>query len=140
MPAERARYVLDSYALLAYLEAETGYQQVKEILAQAHRCEVDVLMCVVNYGEVLYITEREQGLSAARKAIAAIDQLPIVICDANRSLTFSAAHIKAHYPLSYADTFVVALAQAHHAWVLTGDSEFRGVDGLVYVEWLPIHS
>jgi ribonuclease VapC len=139
MPAERTCYVLDSYALLAYLEEETGYQQVKEILAQAQRREVDVLMCTVNYGEVLHITEREQGLSAARKAIAAIDQLPIAVFDVNRSLAFSAAHIKAQYPLSYGDTFVVALAQAHHARVLTGHPEFESVDGLVTVEWLLVH-
>jgi len=139
MSAERTCYVLDSYALLAYLEGETGDQQVKEILAQAQRREVDVLMCIVNYGEVLYITEREQGLSAARKAIAAIDQLPIVIFDVNRDLAFSAAHIKAHYSVSYAGTFVVALVQAHHAQVLTGDPEFESVGGLVTVEWLPLH-
>jgi predicted nucleic acid-binding protein len=139
MPAERICYVLDSYALLAYLEEETGCQQVKEILAQALRREVDVVMCIVNYGEVLYITEREQGLSAARKAIAAIDQLPIVIFDDNRGLTFSAAQFKARYPLSCADAFVVALAQAHHARVLTGDLEFESVAGLVAVDWLPAH-
>jgi len=139
MPAERTRYVLDSFALIAYLEQEAGYQQVKDVLTQAQRGEVGVLMCIVNYGEVLYITEREQGLSAAQKAIAAIDQLPITVFDADRDLAFAAAHVKAHYPLSYADAFVVALAQAHQAQVLTGDPEFESVKDLVALEWLPLH-
>lgn len=38
-----------------------------------------------------------------------------------------------------ADAFVVALAHAHPAQVLTGDQEFESVDRLVAVEWLPVH-
>ncbi len=96
-------------------------------------------MSIVNYGEVVYITEREQGLFAVQRAIAAMDQLPMSVVDADRKLMLAAARVKAHHGISYADAFAVALAQARQATVLTGDPEFRKVEALVAIDWLPAH-
>ncbi len=137
MSAERSVFVLDSFALLAYFGAEPGGPQVKAVLARARDKLADVALTIVNFGELVYITEREQGEVAARKAIAAVDQLPITVVEANRKLTFAAAHIKAHYRLSYADAFAVALVQQTQATLLTGDPEFRAVEHLVTIQWLP---
>jgi len=130
-------YVLDSFALLAYLGAEPGESQVKAVLARARQKQAEVYLAIVNYGEAVYITEREQGLPAAQRMIAAVDQLPIIVIEADRRLTFAAAHVKAHHPISYADAFAVALAQQQRAILLTGDPEFRKVEQLVTIEWLP---
>lgn len=137
MKAKPDVYVLDSFALLAYLQTEPGGPRVKAVLAQAEKKQAEVYLSIINYGEAVYITEREQGLPAAHKLIAAVDQLPVTIVEANRRLAFAAAHLKAHYPISYADTFVVALAQQKQAVLLTGDPEFRKVEHLVTIEWLP---
>lgn len=137
MSADRPRYVLDSFALLAYFGAEPGGPQVEALLAQAKAGQAVAYLSVINFGELIYITEREQGAFATRRAIAAIDQLPIAVIEADRRLTFAAAHIKAHYRLSYADAFAVALAQQTRAALLTGDPEFRAVEHLVAIEWLP---
>jgi len=136
---EPGRYVLDSFALLAYLEDEAGAGRVHAVLAVAQQGLVSVWMSIVNYGEVVYITEREQGLFAAQRAIAAMDQLPMSLVDADRKLTLSAARVKAHHGISYADAFAVAVAQAKRATVLTGDPEFRKVEALVATDWLPAH-
>ena len=137
MSVDRPRYVLDSFALLAYFGAEPGEPQVKAVLAEAAADRTVAYLTVINYGELIYITEREQGAFAARRAIAAVDQLPIVVIEADRRLTFAAAHIKAHHRLSFADAFAIALAQQTRATLLTGDPEFRAVEGLVTIEWLP---
>lgn len=50
--------VLDSYALLAYFEKEAGWDTVAELLADAAADRYLLQCCVVNWGEVLYITER----------------------------------------------------------------------------------
>jgi ribonuclease VapC len=99
--------------------------------------ENSVWMSIINLGEVLYIVEREQGLLASRKALAAIEQLPLALIDVDRSLTLAAAHIKAQFPLAYADTFAVALGRQENARVVTGDPEFEAVESLVAIEWLP---
>lgn len=130
-------YVFDSFALLAYLADEPGADIVREVIEYGQRQEGSVWMSVINLGECLYIVEREEGLTAAHRAIAAIRQLPIKEVAADRERTFAAAHIKAHHKLSFADAFAVALAQEKRATVVTGDPEFKHVESLVPVLWLP---
>jgi ribonuclease VapC len=106
-------------------------------LAQAEKKQTEVYLSIVNYGEVIYITEREHGLTAAQSLIAAVDQLPVTVVEADRKLTFAAAHLKAHHSISYADAFALALAQQEQAILLTGDPEFQQVASLAAIEWLP---
>jgi predicted nucleic acid-binding protein len=134
---DRGVYVLDSFALLAYVRGEAGAEWMKSLLTQAQRGDADLYLTIVNFGEAIYITERSRGLLAAQGLIAAVDQLPITVVEVDRRLTFSAAHLKAHYPISYADAFAVALAQQLGAVVLTGDPEFHPIEELVAVDWLP---
>ncbi len=129
-------YVLDSFALLAYLNGEEGHQRVAEVLGQAQEEQKRLYLSIINYGEVVYIVERARGLTQAQRTIAAVDQLPIEVIEADRRLTFAAAHVKANYPLAYADCFTIALAQDKAATVLTGDPEFRAVESLATIEWL----
>ena len=137
MSADVPAYVLDSYALLAYLQNEPSAAQVGAIISQAAKTQARILLCIVNFGEAVYIIERESGLTDAQRAIAAVDQLPIAVVEAGRELTFAAAHVKAHLALSYADAFAIALAQREQAMVLTGDPEFEKARGLIRVKWLP---
>ena len=136
-PASPRVYVLDSFAVLAYLEDEPAAARVQELLTQANDGQALVLLCVVNYGEVLYITERERGLPEARRVITLLEQLPIALTTADLALTLVAAHAKAQHTVSYADAYAVALAQTHQATLLTGDPEFHAVEHMVNVEWLP---
>lgn len=137
MSGNNGPWVLDSYALLAYLGAEPGHQRVDELLRSGAAGRAELYLCLINYGEVLYIIERERGLTQTQLAIAAIDQLPLQVVEADRELTFEAAHVKAGFALAYADCFAVALARRIRGVVVTGDPEFREVSQMVDVEWLP---
>lgn len=128
--------VLDSFAVLAYLQAEKGAQQVKELLHQAANGQLSVQMTVINLGEVYYITSRVYGQERAEEVLAMLKHLPIKLVVADEELTLEASRIKAKHPLSYADAFAVALAQRHGASVVTGDPEFSCVENLVSVKWL----
>lgn len=132
-------YVLDSFALLAYLEGEAGMARVRSVLEGAAAQRHSVYLSLINLGEVLYITERERGLVAARRTLGAVDQLPLAIVGVSRVMALAAAHINARFPISYADAFAVATAQDHGGIVVTGDREFESVAdaGVVAVEWLP---
>lgn len=129
-------YVLDSFAVLAYLEGESAAGRVRDLLTQAQGGAVRLLLCLVNYGEVVYIIERERGLPPAQRVIGLLDQLPITVVVADLALTLAAAHVKALYPIAYADAYAVALAQIHHATLLTGDPAFQAVAGLIAIQWL----
>jgi ribonuclease VapC len=130
-------YLLDSFALLAWLNNEPGRTRVESILAAAEKKQCRVLMCMLNLGEVLYQVERLRDFYTAQRTLLLAESLPIELLDATREMVLDAAHIKATHPLSYADAFAVASAALHKATILTGDPEFETVALLVNIEWLP---
>lgn len=134
---EVERYVLDSYAVLAYLQEETGHEKVLAMLEEARQGQNELLMNVINLGEVLYIVEREKGLSKAQETLARIDELPIEVMDVDRTLALTAAHLKAQHSLACADCFAAGLAQLKEAVLLSGDPELKQVESLITIEWLP---
>ena len=128
--------VLDTWAVLAYLDGEPAARDVRQLFRRARRRQALALLSIINYGESLYVIEREQGLQQVQRAIGIVDQLPLHVVPADRSLVFEAAHIKARYPVSYADSFSVALAKQTGARLMTGDPEFKAVEHEVPVRWL----
>lgn len=125
MSNQRERYVLDSFAILAWLQGEPGSEIVVNLLEQAQEKKVELFMTVVNLGEVVYMTERKRSLPDAHLALATVDSLPIIQEEATRELALAAAHCKARHRMSYADAFAVALAQMRQAELVTGDPEMR---------------
>ena len=112
--------------------------RVQGVLDDAMKDRCHVYLCAINLDEVLYIIEREQGLTNAHEALSAIQQLPIEILPAENQTVFDAAHIKANHALSYADAFAVVCAKNMQGTVLTGDREFETVKSLIQIEWLPM--
>ena len=134
--ASKTTFLLDSFALLAYLNDEPGGSRVQEILILGKSNKCRLVMSLINLGKVLYITERTRGLPAAQTVQALVESLPLELLDASRDLILDAAHIKASHALSYADAFAVASAIRESATILTGDPEYQSVEDLVKVEWL----
>jgi ribonuclease VapC len=129
-------HVLDSYALLAYFGGEEGAEVVRGLLAAAERGDAVLHLSVVNLGEIAYISERAHGRAGAERVIAAIDQLPISVESADLRRTLDTAHLKASYPIAYADAFALALAVEMDAALVTGDPEFGAAEDLVEITWL----
>jgi len=129
-------YVLDSFALLAYLENETGSQRVQDLFGLCKAGTVKLLLSIINLGEVLYITERERGLPTAQKVLALIEELPVEIVEVSRDLVFLAAHTKARNAISYADSFAAALTIQYKATLVTGDLEFKSLEKEIMIEWI----
>ena len=128
--------VLDSWALMAYLEDEPAAEQVANIIADAHEDEIPLLMSVVNAGEIWYIIAREASEADANESIAELRQLGIVFIDADWNLAHGAAYFKSKKKMSYADCFAAALAKQRKAHVVTGDPEFKQVEQEITISWL----
>ena len=130
--------LLDSFALLAYLNRETGHLMVKETLRKAQGAGESILMNEINIGETYYILHRNKGQEGAEYFLETIlPGLTIRSLDNDFELVIQAAKIKAEYPLSFADCFAVASARREGAIVLTGDPEFKRTEGIVEIAWLP---
>jgi predicted nucleic acid-binding protein len=132
---EHAFYVLDSYALFAYFGDEEGADIAADLIKRTVE-DVSLFLSLINFGEVAYITEREKGTEQAVELLEDIRRLPITLSRIDEERVSAAAHIKAHYPVSYADAFAIALAQEFGAAVVTGDPEFKKMESVVPVLWL----
>jgi predicted nucleic acid-binding protein len=93
-------------------------------------------MSLVNWGEILYTFERERGGQFAIELEQELDEYPMKLMGVDRRRIRAAARLKSVYRLSYADAFVVALAQELNATVITGDPEFKSVEHIVSVDWI----
>jgi len=128
--------VLDSYSLLAYIEGEAGAETMIDIFRVARDSGRSLFLSVVNWGEVYYITMREAGHERADEVAHLISTLPIQIVPADLDLTRQAAELKSKHRMSYADCFTAAVARQRKAELVTGDRDFRQVEGEVKILWL----
>ena len=129
-------FVLDAFAMLAYLQKERGSERVRDLLS-ADQKGTPVIMNAVNIGEVYYILARERLVGEADFFIDLIvPSLNIRVELNDMQDVIAAARIKAAHPLSYADAFAAATAQKHAAVLLTGDPDFKHVEKSIDIEWL----
>jgi predicted nucleic acid-binding protein len=132
-------FVLDSFAVLALLGREPGSQEVAALLRKAQEEEIRVLMTWVNAGEVAYIVERRWGVERLYAALAVLEATALEIVSVERELALMAARIKAEHAIAYADAFAAALAQHCAATLVTGDPEFKLLERVLDIHWLPQH-
>ena len=130
------RYVLDSFALLAYLQNEKPAVRIDELLVQAAGGDTALYVSLINLGEIAYLVERRHGASQCEKVLERVLQFPIAMEEATLERIQAAAHVKASFAISYADAFAVALGQELEAEIVTGDPEFKHVESIVQVLWL----
>jgi ribonuclease VapC len=130
------RYLFDSHALLAFFQKERGTEVVAKILRRALKQRLDRLICVINLGEIIYMTKRRFGDQKKMEILSRVYQLGFKVLPAPESLVYQAAELKAEYPIAYADCFALACAREHSASLVTGDPEFKQVAHLVNIAWI----
>lgn len=128
--------VLDSWAIMAYLEGEPAAERVADLISDAHDEAVPLLMSVVNAGEVWYIVARRASASEADRAIRLIQEIGIEFVEADWSLSKIAASYKVKGNISFADCFAAAVARQRKATLLTGDHEFKQLEDEISIVWL----
>ena len=91
---------------------------------------------LVNWGEMYYIALREGGKERAELYRNTFARYPIIIVEINKEITLQAAQYKAYNKISYADAFAAALAKMKKALLVTGDKEFKLLEGEIKINWL----
>ena len=130
-------YVVDSFALLALLGRESGGNEVAHLLQESQEEKAHLMMTWVNLGEVAYIVKRRWGESRMRQVLGTLGATSLEVMPVGRELTLAAASIKAGHPLAYTNAFAAALAEQTGATLVTGDPEFRQLEGFIDIRWLP---
>jgi ribonuclease VapC len=136
MPRKPKIIVLDSWAIMSYLQDEASAEKVADIIADAHEDNTPLLMSVVNAGEVWYIISRRTSEGDADRSIRQLKQLGIEMVDADWDMAHDAGRFKAKHKMSFADCFAAALAKQRKAHLVTGDQEFKQVEADIIIDWL----
>lgn len=135
-----ATMVLDAHALMVLFNDEPGADEVEKILLKAESGTPKLLMSVVSWGEIYYSIMRgaSQEMADSKAHEIAGMQIELVPVDTDDlQLVRQAAVFKATKKMSYADCFAAALAKIRNAELVTGDSEFKAVEGeLRKIRWL----
>jgi predicted nucleic acid-binding protein len=130
----KKKSVLDASAIIVYLKKESGYAKVKDLLASENS---SLFINSINVGEVFYIFARAHGIKAAEYFQSVIlPSLPVDIVENALEDVLQAARIKAAHSLSFADCFAAATAIREGACLVTGDPEFKKLEGALQIEWL----
>lgn len=136
MAANTSVYVLDTSAILAYIQDEPGAVRVHSLLieAQAGKCQISISFATIS--EAYYIICQKRGLAPARELAALIKELPVEIVQSNERITLAAGRLKASYRLSFADAFIAATAMEKEAMLVHKDPEFEQIAASVNLEAL----
>ena len=129
-------YVFDASALYVFLQNKPAANKVNQLLKEAVRERVEILMSAVNYGEVYGAILREHGPERAAATMNAVQPLPIRLVDTTPQRAVRAADMKLKYKLYYVDSFAAALAIEYNAALVTSDSDFRKLGHGFPTVWL----
>lgn len=132
-------FVLDSSAILRYLDNEAGSARVSEIIKShlSGRCEV--LISALHWGEIAGIVAKSHGNQAKELVISRLSAFgfQIVPVDAERAVRASSIKLKRAIP--YVDAFGIELtADSPDRIFVTADLDFKPASRDVKIEFLPV--
>ncbi len=125
---EKARYFFDSYAVLAYLSGHLEYRAYFE--------ENEGVLTKLNLIEICYRTIEVHGEEAAFQVVKLFAKYTIdfVSTDIVESMKLRLKLKQNGRNISYADAIGYYIALKNKLRFLTGDKEFKGLDGVEFVK------
>jgi len=128
--------VFDSWAIIAFYEDEQAGKQVAEIITEANEHGTPLWMSVLNAAEVWSIIARRTSEQEADATIAELQSLGIQFDNAEWKISRQAGLLKSKHTMSYADAFAAALALQKNAHLVTGEREFKQLEGPLKILWI----
>ena len=132
------RYVLDSSAILRYLDGGVGSDRVAEIIKNhmAGRCEA--VICSLHWGEVAGQICKRRGARVMESVLSRLSAFGFELVPADAERSVRAALIKVKRQIPYVDAFGVELAaESADRVFVTADFDFKPASRDVKIEFLP---
>jgi predicted nucleic acid-binding protein len=134
------KYILDSCALIAYLNDEPGADIVSNFLEQMENRFVSLLLHKINLLEVYYGYYRERGKSLADEMLEDVLNSGVqILGDISNDMLMEAGRFKGSYSISLGDAILLAVASVSGSAVPTCDHhEFDVVEKaeMIAFEWI----
>lgn len=126
-------WLLDTSALLSFIEDETGADRIEQALKQPTTLVPWPVLL-----ETHYVTLQKRGQAEADRRIALIKQLKVeILWGMDESTLLTASKLKAERRVSLADAIIAAFAIRRGAVLMHKDPEFDALTGLLPMEALP---
>jgi predicted nucleic acid-binding protein len=131
-------YVLDSSAILRYLDDEAGAARVAEIIKSHLAGGCGAIIAAPHWGEVAGITCKAHGRDAMNLVLSRLEAFGFAVVPATADRAVRAALIKLKRQIPYVDAFGVELAaEASDRIFVTADYDFKPASRNVKIEFLP---
>jgi len=131
-------YILDTSAIIRYLDREAGWPRVHSILDQCSVGDCRVLVSAVNWGELATKLYRQRSPDFQAATMAALLALGIEIVPVSAERAVKSGQIKGRLSIPYADAFGVELTYDSPGSVLiTADFDVKPAASEVQIEFLP---
>jgi PIN domain nuclease of toxin-antitoxin system len=133
------KFVLDSSAVLRYIDNEAGADRVEEILIACVSGEAAVTLSAVQWGEIAGSLRRRLGAVEEHRILSSLlpSEVDVVPVSAERAVRVG--ELRADRGIAYADAFALELAMESPEHVLvTADYGFKPVEDLARIEFLPL--
>jgi predicted nucleic acid-binding protein len=132
-------YVLDSSAVIRYIDGEPGADRVSALLKACVAGKAEVCISAMQWGEVAGNLRKRLGATEERRILSSLLPSEAEIVPVIGERAVRAAEIKVDRRVSYADAIALELAIsiADHVFV-TADYGFKDVADLARIEFLPL--
>lgn len=131
-------YVLDSSAVLRYIDREAGADRVITIFKACVRRQAEARVSAVQWGEIAGILRRKVGASNQNRILDSLIPLELEIVPASGERAVRAAELRVDRNISYADAFALEMAMESTDHILvTADYGFKTVADQARIEFLP---
>ena len=133
-------YILDTSALLTYIEDEDGSDEVEKLLVKAENGEVEIYIAFISITEVFYITLQEKDETEAMQRIKLIQSLAVKFVESYEDLNLAAGRFKSTNRISLADSYIAALCHEYEGTLVHKDPEFEKMSSSLKEHRLPYKS
>ena len=130
-------YVLDSSALIRYIDNEPGAERMEEILKACALGRARVEISVIQWGEVAGNIRKRAGAREEGRILSLLpSEVQVVAVTGDGAIR--AAALKVDCGMAYADAFALELAmESSNKVLVTADYGFKAVEELCRIEFLP---
>jgi predicted nucleic acid-binding protein len=131
-------FVLDSSAVIRFIDHEAGAERVKAVIQVGLRGSAEVQISAVQWGEIAGVMRKRLGAQEQERVLQRLLEVDLRIVSVSAERAVRAAELRIDRKLPFADAFALELAMdSPDHMLVTADYDFKAVADLARIEFLP---
>jgi predicted nucleic acid-binding protein len=131
-------FVLDSSAVIRFIDHEAGAERVKAVIQMGLRGSAEVQISAIQWGEIAGVVRKRLGAPEQERVLQRLLDVDLHIVSVSADRAERAAGLRIDRKLPYADAFTLDLAMdSPDHMLVTADYDFKAVADMARIEFLP---